>query len=130
MMSKHKHSPATGGRPFPWRCPSCAAESVEMAVTRYIAEVNHDGRLYEVEVPSLCIPKCNACGELVFTLEADEQISVALRGQLGLLQPSDIRNRRKELSLRQSDVAKSLGAAEATISRWETGALIQSKAMD
>ena len=41
-----------------------------------------------------------------------------------------IKEGRKALGLLQQELAERLGVAEATISRWETGTLIQSRAMD
>jgi putative zinc finger/helix-turn-helix YgiT family protein len=121
-----------GGRdkPFPWRCVKCLKRDVYPATVSYTAEVNHDGRLYEVPVPVLEVPRCQSCGELVFTNHVDEQITDALRTQLRLLAPAQIRTSRKALGLLQQELAERLGVAEATISRWETGTLIQSRAMD
>jgi DNA-binding transcriptional regulator YiaG len=60
----------------------------------------------------------------------DEQITEAFRMQLRLLNPAQIWKGRKELGLHHYELAERLGVAEATISRWETGTLIQSRAMD
>ena len=95
-----------------------------------MAEIKHDGTLHSVSLPSLNTPRCRSCGEVLFDDRPDEQINNALRSQLRLLTPAQIRRRRKELELSQSELAERLGVAEATISRWETGALIQSRAMD
>jgi putative zinc finger/helix-turn-helix YgiT family protein len=122
--------PAGGDKPFPWRCLKCRRREVYPATIPYTAEVNHDGRLYEIPVPALAIPKCRSCGELVFTNRVDEQITDALRAHRRLLTPVQIREGRKALGLLQQELAERLGVAEATISRWETGALIQSRAMD
>ncbi len=125
-----KDRPAAGDKPFPWRCRKCLKREVYPATIAYTAEVSHDGRLYQVPVPALEIPKCRSCGELVFTTRVDEQITAALRGQLRLLTPIQIREGRKALGMLQQELAERLGVAEATISRWETGILIQSRAMD
>jgi len=117
-------------KPFPWRCLKCLKRDVFPATVPYTAEVSHDGRLYKVQVPALEIPRCRSCGELVFTNRVDEQITAALRAQLRLLTPAQIRESRKALKLLQQELAERLGVAEATISRWETGMLIQSRAMD
>jgi putative zinc finger/helix-turn-helix YgiT family protein len=121
---------ATRDKLFPWRCLKCRKRDVYPASIPYTAEVNHDGRLYEVRVPALEVPQCRSCGELVFTNRVDEQITDALRAQLRLLAPAQIRESRKALGLLQQELAERLGVAEATISRWETGTLIQSRAMD
>ncbi len=117
-------------RPFPWRCPECGKREVRLAVVAHTSQIKHDGRLYVVEVPKLRVPRCEACGELVFDNAADEQIAHALREQLGLLSCREIRRNREQLGLSQRQLAEYLGVAVETISRWETGALTQSRAMD
>ncbi len=117
-------------KPFPWRCLNCLQEEVRPQTIRYTAEVKHDGRLYQIEVPELTIPKCGACGKLVFTTSADAQVLHALRLHLKLLTPQQIKEGHKALGLRSKDLAERLGVAAATISRWERGGLIQSRAMD
>ena len=69
-------------RPFPWRCPECLQEAVRPAVVSYNAEVKHDGKTHAVEIPALRVPRCEACAELVFGNDTDEQISRALRDKL------------------------------------------------
>jgi len=61
---------------------------------------------------------------------ADEQISAALRSHLGLLTPAEIRRALRTLGMQQKTLAACLGIAEATLSRWLSGGLIQSRAMD
>ncbi|MBN2445490.1 MAG: helix-turn-helix domain-containing protein [Phycisphaerae bacterium] len=100
------------------------------AVVSYKAQVRHDGRVHEVEVAELSVPRCEDCGELVFGNDTDEQISRALRHQLGLLQPEDVRAKRTELGLTQKALAESIGVAPETISRWESGVVIQTQAMN
>ena len=117
-------------RPFPWRCPECGQRKVQPAAIAHTAEIKHDGRLYTVEIPELRVPRCEACGELVFDTQADEQIARELRRQLGLLSAEQIRRNRENVSLSQRQLAERLGVAVETISRWETGALTQSRAMD
>jgi putative zinc finger/helix-turn-helix YgiT family protein len=117
-------------RPFPWHCPKCRRKEVRAAVVPYRCEMAHDGCMHAVEVSGLSVPRCDHCGELVFNDPAEEQIRQRLRAQLRLLAPEDIRAARMNLGLSQKDLADRLGAAEATISRWETGAQIQSRAMD
>ena len=117
-------------RPFPWRCSNCKKKEVRLSTVPYTAKVKQDGRIYEIAIQALEIPRCDACGELVFNDSADEQVSAALRDYLHLLTPDQIRRSRKALDLTQRELSNRLGVAEATLSRWETGALIQSRAMD
>ena len=53
-----------------------------------------------------------------------------LRSHAGLLHNKEIRARREALGLTQKALAGYLQVAEATLSRWETGAQIQQRAMD
>ena len=117
-------------KPFPWRCLECGKKEVWPAVVSHTSEIRHDGRLYTVKVPKLRVPRCKACGELIFENDADEQIASALREQLGLLSPEEIRGNRDKLGLSQRELAEHLGVAVETISRWENGVLIPSRAMD
>jgi putative zinc finger/helix-turn-helix YgiT family protein len=128
--SKLRDDASRKGRPFPWRCPECGKKEVRLASVTHTSEIKHEGRLYAVEVPKLRVPRCEACGELVFDNAADEQIAQALREHLGLLSCGQIRQNREQLNLRQRQLAEYLGVAVETISRWETGALTQSRAMD
>ncbi len=100
------------------------------ATVRHTSQIKHDGRLHSVEIPKLRIPRCGACGELLFDNDADEQISLALREQLGLLSGDQIRKNREDLGLSQRLLAEHLGVAVETISRWENSALTQTRAMD
>jgi putative zinc finger/helix-turn-helix YgiT family protein len=129
-MTQKANPGAPSDRPFPWKCPSCLKCEVFPDEISYTAEIKHDGILHSVHLPALRIPKCRSCGEVLFGDSADEQINSALRSLLRLLTPVQIRKNRRELELSQSELAERLGTAEATISRWETGALIQSRAMD
>jgi transcriptional regulator with XRE-family HTH domain len=47
-----------------------------------------------------------------------------------LLTPQEMQERRARLGMNQQELAEQLGVAKETISRWETGAMIQSRAMD
>ena len=117
-------------RPFPWRCPECGKNEVRPAKVQHTSQIKYDGRLYSVEIAKLRVPKCDACGQLVFDNDADEQIAQALREQLGLLSGRQIRKNREELGLSQRILAEQLGVAVETISRWENAALTQTRAMD
>ena len=129
-MAKSKIQDQVVERPFPWICPRCLREEVRPAVKSHVAKVKHDGVEYELSIPALEIPTCGNCGEELFTNGVDDQIIDALHTRLHLLTPRQIRAARKALGLRQYELARRLRIAPATISRWETGSLIQSGAMD
>jgi putative zinc finger/helix-turn-helix YgiT family protein len=119
---------ANGRRPI--HCPRCGAESLKLVTIPYAIEVKHEGRVHEVRIPKLRLPVCQQCGEKTFNTEVDDQINAALRRDLKLLTPDQIRDAVRDLGLSQKEFAAVLGVAEATVSRWCTGTVIQSKAMD
>src|SRR4051794_22622945 len=71
----------TQGRPFPWFCPNCRRQEVRPATIAYQCERVHNGCPITVVLPSLDVPRCENCGELVFTYETEEQINRGYREQ-------------------------------------------------
>jgi putative zinc finger/helix-turn-helix YgiT family protein len=130
MMSDKLPPPVGRDRPYPWRCVECKADEVFPQATDYTTTVKHDGRPYSIHIPDLAIPTCRNCGDQLFTAESDDRIIAALRAQIGLLTPQEVLTQRSGLDLTQQEMAEQIGVAKETISRWETGALIQSRAMD
>ena len=109
----------------------CRERTVSPAtLPSYEDEVEHDGRKYTVTLTNFPVLQCGNCAEILLDDEADEKISDALRTQVGLLFPAEIRRRREALHLTQKQVASSLQISESTLSRWETGAQLQQRCMD
>ena len=96
----------------------------------YPARINYDGRIVSFLAKDISIPICQNCGDKRFTLDVDDQINAALCAHLGLLTPERIRAEIERLGLSQKQVAERLGIAEATLSRWVSKQVIQSRAMD
>jgi putative zinc finger/helix-turn-helix YgiT family protein len=117
-------------KPFPWKCPVCREKKVSPVRTNYSLAVEHDGRAYEVTVHDVELPTCSQCGEVIVTHDVSARVSAELRRVAGLLQPEEIRQKREELGLTQKQLASAVRIAESTLSRWETGAQIQQRAMD
>jgi hypothetical protein len=115
---------------FPIRCVECGQVEVRPAMIPFEIEKNQDGKLYQLHIPRLHANRCDNCGEIYLGSEADAQISAALRDEIGLLTPEQIRGNLATLKLNQKDAAEQLGIAPETMSRWLTGAMIQSRAMD
>jgi putative zinc finger/helix-turn-helix YgiT family protein len=117
-------------KPFPWKCRTCRKTAVVPTTLEYKTEVEHDGRVYPVEIPDLKVLRCEACSAVVLDDEANQRITEAFRAKAGLLTPEQIRRGREALGLTQKELAARLQVAEATISRWETGGQVQQRAMD
>jgi putative zinc finger/helix-turn-helix YgiT family protein len=122
--------PVGRDRPFPWRCAECKAKEVFPQATDYTTTRKHDGRTYTIHIPDLEIPTCRNCGAQTFSVGDDDRIIAALRAQVGLLTPEEIQKRRGQLEMTQQELAEQIGVAKETICRWETGGMIQSRAMD
>jgi putative zinc finger/helix-turn-helix YgiT family protein len=103
---------------------------MELATVLYATTIEHDGRAYPVSIPDLTVPRCANCRAISIDDAADQEISAAFRREAKLLAPDDIRQGRETLRLTQKQLANLLGVGEATVSRWETGAQIQQRAMD
>ena len=86
-------------RSFPEICGHCGQRGLNPARVHHTATAKHDGTEYTFEVPDLAVERCGFCGTVFFGNEADEQISRALRDQLHLLQPEQIRDCRNRLDL-------------------------------
>lgn len=78
--------------------------------------------------------RCDRCEEVRVSLESEEKAEVeaanAVRAELGLLAPEEIRELRKELEYTQEQFEAALGLGTKTVVRWESGSVMQSKAAD
>lgn len=117
-------------RPFPWKCRNCKKKALHPVTVDYTVKLEHDGRIYPIEVKGLEILRCDSCGAQQLPDEAHAKINDALRAAAGLLTPAQIEAQRKVLELSQKDFARLFGVAPETVCRWETGAQIQSRVMD
>ncbi len=117
-------------RRFSPKCGKCRQRSVALVTIPYDITIDHDGRKYQIHIPALTVPRCAACGEIAIDDEADRVIEAAFRQEAKLLAGAEIRRLRERLGLTQQELADRLGIAGATLSRWETGAQRQQRAMD
>lgn len=129
-MNKQSSSVKPKARPYPRRCAVCGEVSVSRCHIPYNAEVRHDGKLHAFSIASLGIDQCERCGEQFFTTSTDEEINLALRSYLGLLTPGEIRAGLALCDVNQKEFAEHLGIAAETVSRWLTGASIQTRSLD
>ena len=117
-------------KPYPWTCGNCAQKKIVPIVQDYNTKFKHDGKIHELVVKGLPVPTCENCGTQQFSIEQSEKVTAALREKVGLLFPEQIKQRRTALNLSQEQLGECIGAAKESISRWETGALIQSVSTD
>lgn len=115
---------------YPLKCAECRERRVVLVREPYETTIDHDGRSYALSILDLDLLKCEACGNRILPDAAGERVNEALRQAAGLLAPGEIKQRRLALGLTQKDLADRLRIAEATLSRWETGAQIQQRGYD
>jgi putative zinc finger/helix-turn-helix YgiT family protein len=117
-------------KPYPWTCGNCAQKKIVPVVQDYNTKFKHDGKIHELVVKGLPVPTCENCRTQQFSIEQSEKVTAALREKVGLLFPEQIKQQRTALNLNQEQLGECIGAAKESISRWETGALIQSVSTD
>jgi DNA-binding transcriptional regulator YiaG len=118
-------------KPLLRKCMHCRQRTVSpTTLPSYPVELEHDGRRYSFSIPNLDVLQCQNCGAIVLNDSANERIEDALRATIGLLSPCEIRRRREAFGLNQQQLADYLRISMYTLSRWETGAQIQQRAMD
>jgi putative zinc finger/helix-turn-helix YgiT family protein len=112
------------------RCGVCGEAELQPRVRTERFEYEADGQRIQVVAENVPVRICPACGESFSGPEAGRIREEAICRALGLLTPADLRGLRDRLGLSQADFARLTGIGEASICRWETGQLIQSRAMD
>ncbi|MEQ2130104.1 type II toxin-antitoxin system MqsA family antitoxin [Caldanaerobacter subterraneus KAk] len=104
-------------------CPACGKEQeTEVIEKEEISNVRGD------EIKALAkIRICSICGEELFDEELEEEniqrVYDIYRKKHGILSPEEIKGIRESYGLSQRAFAKLLGIGEASIARYETGAL-------
>ena len=104
-------------------CPVCNIEQ-----ETYVIEKEEISNVRGDEIKVLArIRVCSVCGEELFDEELEEEniqrVYDIYRKKHGILSPEEIKNIRESYGLSQRAFAKLLGIGEASIARYETGAL-------
>ena len=103
-------------------CPNCEKET-EIALIRGKETVRVRGEPVEVDSE---YSKCAECGEEFENTRGYDSLEAAYREyrrQHNLLQPEDIQGWRKRYGVTQKELSQLLGWGDATLSRYENGAL-------
>lgn len=102
-------------------CQECSSE-MRLAAHPIVVRIGS----YQVECKSIQHDRCSSCG--YYELSAKDGELLDIRASLVVLEqkpaePKVVHFARKALGLTQTELAKELGAAQETISRYETGRL-------
>lgn len=99
-------------------CPKCGGKLVTRAET---IEVDVAG--VKVRDGGLMLPVCEKCGEYVISeedlAETERRAALTVLGEVAGPSGKMLKFARKAIGLRQGDLARALGVAPETVSRWE-----------
>src|SRR5947209_17293811 len=112
------------------RCPSCGHQPLVPQRIRDEFEYGPDDDRIAVVAEAVPVLACPACGETLYGPEAAAVRHQAICRALGLLSPAEIKALRERLGPDQEDFARPTGIGVATLSRWERGRLLQTRALD
>ncbi len=110
-------------------CPTCGDERVNTTVTR--DEFSYgDGSSAVQLVAALPVRTCSKCGFKFLDGDAEDAKHDAICRHLGVMTPREVRCLREACGLSRTEFARLTRLGEATLGRWERGALIQNAAYD
>ena len=110
-------------------CPLCDGESI---VTFQHPDTFNYGSgdstvTLEVDLP---VRRCTACDFEFVDHEGERLRHEAVCRHLGVLSPAEVRDVRQQHGMTKAAFAQVTGLGEATLSRWENGAVVQNRAND
>ena len=110
-------------------CPECGTALVE---TTSPLEEEFKGETLKID--GILRWECPSCGEYIISAEESDKFERALqrkyREALGLLLPEEIVELRKKRGWSQKELERIIGVTSPSVSRWETGRVVQSKPCD
>ena len=110
----------------------CVECGTEMRFTNEPMTETFKGMEFSIEGISRYV--CDSCGNDEMDAKEAERLSRELANRYataqGLLSPDEIRSFRKRIGLSKRDFEKLLKVSSPTVSRWETGAMQQSRQAD
>jgi putative zinc finger/helix-turn-helix YgiT family protein len=112
------------------KCHGCGKPLERRFAAPRLEKMKYDGARHDVLIEGMPQWQCDGCD---ITLTDDESDTVAqdcLRRHIGLLTAEEIRDARTALGLTQSQLAELIGCAAESLSRWENGAILQSRSYD
>lgn len=109
-------------------CDECGNTNVQTTFRkdRFVYGVGDNAVELEAEIP---VCECNDCGFKFIPFEAEELKHEAICDHLGVMPPAEVLQIRTRYGSR-SNFSDLTGVGEASIGRWERGALIQNTAYD
>lgn len=111
-------------------CPQCDAKAVTTFLHHDIFNYGSGAAAVTLHVDNLPVRHCSACHFEFLDHEGEQLRHAAVCRHLGVLTPTEIREVRKRHGMSRAAFAQVTGLGEATLGRWENGALVQNRAND
>lgn len=129
MESDQRLRPPTGSSAGDLECPLCDSKSVDTTLHTDEFKYGSDDSAVTLraQVP---VRRCTDCGFDFIDHEGEQLQHEAVCRHLGVLTPSEVRAIRERYGMTRAAFAEATGLGEATLGRWETGAVVQNKAND
>lgn len=112
------------------KCHRCEKHLERKIAPPHVERMKYDGSRHDVLVEGMPQWQCEDCGISLTDDDSDTVLQDCLRRHIGLLTADEIREGRTALGLTQTQLAGLLGCAAESLSRWENGAILQSRSYD
>lgn len=129
MKSKSKTPSSVGAAIDDLVCPLCESKSVDTFQHSDSFEYGSGDAAVTLRVV-LPVRRCKVCDFEFVDHEGEQLQHEAVCRHLGVLTPAEVREVRERYGMTRAAFAEVTGLGEATLGRWETGALIQNRAND
>ena len=110
-------------------CDACGAEAVRRTMRERTFAYGVGDQAVDLRATAP-VWTCAACGDAYAESDAEDIEHEAVCAHLGVLSPREVRDLRDRLKLTQAALAALTGHGEASIKRWEAGALVQNRSAD
>jgi len=111
-------------------CPLCGKGQLVPKEENHVFEYKLPEGKRSIKVPKLPVEMCNRCGEKFRGPAAAKKEHLFLAKDQGILTPDEIKRIRRIFSASRPEFARLTGIDEQTITEWEAGRVIPTRAMD
>lgn len=129
-MNKHeRNNIGTAVADDQLQCPECGGHRVETVPAEHTFTYGVGDKAEQITA-TLPFRHCRDCNLRFLDDEGEDAMHEAVCRHLGVMTPAEIRQLRQRYGLSRQEFSQLTKLGEATIARWERGALIQNAAND
>lgn len=111
-------------------CPLCESKSIDTLLHSDVFKYGSGDSAVTLRVDNLPVRRCTSCDLEFIDHEGAQLRHDAVCRHLGVLTPAEVREVRERYGMTRASFAEATGLGEATLGRWETGAVVQNRAND